>query len=127
MVRARPLASLTQRAPTFPSQSSSAPRRRRLRLDFDGGPWLGAYPVAHLSPWVEILVGATAGVAFGLHRASGPMSTVGWLIGSALAADALQALLPTTFRRRVVASGLGAVPVTWLCVRMVVSVWGWIT
>lgn len=61
MVHPRPLASLAP--PAAPPSRRTRPRR--LRLDFDGGPWLAGRPLARTSPWAELAAGALAAAAAG--------------------------------------------------------------
>ncbi|HVL81430.1 MAG TPA: hypothetical protein VM840_07560 [Actinomycetota bacterium] len=124
------------------------PRRMRAtRLDFDGGPWVGGYPLSWSSPWAELAVAAVGGLLLGLYvlpdpapiRAigmvgwavaaplaavasigtwmidgvlrwplgAGSLGPLGWAVLSVAIADLLQAVLPLTFGRRVLASAAG--------------------
>lgn len=35
------------------------------RLDFDGGPWVGGFPLSHTSPWAEVALGTLVGAILG--------------------------------------------------------------
>ena len=61
-------------------------RTRPTRLDFDGGPWVGGFPVAWSSPWAELVVACAAGFAAGwlLLPHPAPVQAIGW-VGAILA------------------------------------------
>jgi hypothetical protein len=115
VVRSRSLAPLRRTPPA----SGTA---RRLRLDFDGGPWLLGYPLSHTSPWAELVCGAIGGLTLGLLGPGGVFAVTGWVLGTVLAADILQAVLPLTFRQRMIAALVGGPVIAWLALRAVAAV-----
>ena len=49
------------------------------RLDFDGGPWIGRFPLSATSPWAEVLLAAGAAWAVGMVLPDpGLIRSTGW-------------------------------------------------
>ena len=63
----------------------------RTRLVFDGGPWVAGRPLARMSPWAELAVGALVGLVLGgwlLPELAAVrwLGWVGWLLLAPVAA-----------------------------------------